>query len=174
MQAIQVSIQGHVPVTPTEESQTDKGIDHPLVSCDECDAVWRSYAVTRCPKCARQVGTRFLLDEQQLWDLVEAVSYLDETATFDPETESETCEFRNLLAEHVQWYNTNSRVTIQACYEALCARDPHPNITFAIAFFKAEYAEAPEDEMMYSPDEEDEDVPYYQVNTQYDLAKPSW
>ena len=86
---------------------------------------------------------------------MEAVSYLDEDVTFHAETESVTWQFRNLLMQHAPWYDTNSRVVIQSCYMALLKRDPHPKVAYAIAFFMAEYAEAPEDELMYNPYKED-------------------
>ena len=127
--------------------------------------------LTRCPVCAREVGTGWILDEDQTWDLMEAVSYLDETATFDAETESDTWEFHKLLSLHVRWYNMNCRQTIQACYAALCIRAPHPKVAFAIAFFKAEYAEAPEDEMMYRPDEDEDN---YVEDSLYDRMMPGW
>jgi hypothetical protein len=100
---------------------------------------------------------------------MEAVSYLDPTATFDPETENETEEFRTLLKTHVPWYNMNCRQTIQACYMALHIRAPHPSVTFALAFFSVEYCEAPESEMMYDPE-----AVIVEENKAYDLQMPPW
>ena len=161
------AIEAEMLVFPTAESQEDQGIHNPLVSCDEGGTVWRTHVQTLCPGCSRGVGTGWILDEDQTWDLMEAVSYLDETATFDPETENETGEFRNLLSLHVPWYNMSCRQTIQACYAALRIRAPHPKITFAIAFLWVEYAEAPESEMMYHPDD-------FTENTLYDSMMPPW
>jgi hypothetical protein len=182
----QISIGHYVPVTPTEESQADKGIDHPIVSCWDCDTEWRSYDLTRCPHCAREVGAPRELNKDETWDLMEAVSYLDERKTFDYDTEYETWEFHLLLQKHTWWYDMNSRVLIQACYFALLERqaslerNPHPKIAFAIAFFRAEYDEALDDEMMYDPNKNE--VPahvvawgeYLDRQKQYDLEKPSW
>ena len=154
---------------PTAESQDDKGMFHRLVSCGECDTQWRADNETLCPFCARGVGMGWVLDEDHTWDLMEAVSYLDPNATFDPETENETGEFRNLLEMHVPWYNMNCRQTIQACYMALHIRAPHPNVTFALAFFSVEYCEAPESEMMYDPE-----AVIVEEHKAYDLQMPPW
>lgn len=163
------AIEREILAFPTAESQDDKGIHHRLVSCDECGTEWRADGETLCPFCARGVGMGWVLDEDHTWDLMEAVSYLDVNATFDPETENETGEFRNLLEMHVPWYNMNCRQTIQACYAALCIREPHPCVTFAIAFFSVEYAEAPESEMSWNPDEVT-----YTEDKLYDLQTPPW
>lgn len=170
--ATQIDIVGHhVPVTPTEESQADKGIDHSLWSCWECDTVWRSHELTRCPRCARHVGQHLVLDEMQAWELVEAVSYLDETLTFynEQQWEHEAWKFRNLLCEHASWYNMNSRQTIQACYEELCKRAQHPKVALAVAFLKEDFTFCPEEDNTFCPED-----PGFTVDAQYDLQKPSW
>ena len=169
MQAIQataitqISIEHYVPVMPTEESQADKGIDHPIVFCWDCDTEWRSYEMSRCPGCARHCGEQRELDEEEMWDLMEAVSYLDERKTFDYDKEYDTWEFHLLLEKHAPWYDMNSRISIQACYLALQKRDPHPKVAFAIAFFRAEYDEAMDSEMMYDPNRDPEEVPAHIV-----------
>jgi hypothetical protein len=64
--------------------------------------------------------------------------------------------------------------------QASLERNPHPKIAFAIAFFRAEYDEALDDEMMYDPNKNE--VPahvvawgeYLDRQKQYDLEKPSW
>jgi len=186
----QIGISGqYVPVMPTEESQADKGIDHPIVSCSYCDAEWRSYTLSRCPCCARECGAQRMLDENEMWDLMEAVCDLDESKTFDYNTECDTWEFHLLLQKHAsQWYDMSSRVIVQACYFALLEhqklleRNPHPKIAFALAFFKEEYAEASDSEMMYNPSKEEEEVPahmldwieYLDRQEQYDLQTPGW
>ena len=154
---------------PTAESQADTGIHHPLVSCDGCGTDWHADHQTLCPGCARGVGMGWVLDEDHTWDLMEAVSYLDENATFDPETENDTWEFHNLLSIHVPWYNMSCRRTIQACYAALRKREPHPKVTFAIAFLWMVYAEAPESEMIWHPYEVT-----YTEDKLYDSMMPSW
>ena len=179
----QISIGHYVPVMPTEESQADKGIDHPIVSCWKCDTEWRSHELSRCPGCARQVGAPRVLDGTEKWDLMEAVSYLDERKTFDYDTEYETWEFHLLLEKHAsRWYDMSSRIIIQACYFALLKRAPHPKVAFAIDFFRAEYDEATDSEMMYDPNKDPEKVPahvvawgeYLDRQKQYDLQTPSW
>jgi len=183
----QLSFGGHyVPVMPTEESQADKGIDHPIVSCWDCDTHWRSHELSRCPGCARHCGAARELNEDEKWELMEAVSYLDERKTFDYNTECDTWEFHLLLEEHAsRWYDMSSRSIIQACYFTLLERQmqhPHPKIAFAIAFFKEEYAEASDSEMMYNPTPYDDEVPahmlgwceYLDRQEQYDEMKPSW
>ena len=169
----------YVPVTPTDESQADTSMSHPIVSCWECDTHWRSHGLSRCPGCARQVGAQRVLSEEETWDLMEAISYLDERP-FDADTEYETWEFHTLLEKHVPWYDMGSRVLIQACYFALLKRDPHPKVTFAIDFLHMEYAEASEDEMMYDPNRTE--VPahvvawgeYLDRQKQRDRMTPSW
>jgi hypothetical protein len=168
MQAIQVTqvtqIGYHVPVMPTAESQAYKGIDHPIWFCWDCDTRWCSDELTRCPGCAREVGQRLTLDEKQTRDLKDTVTALD--YTFPPWDEPPRDhavweEFRALLDEYAPWYDKTSRQTIQACYEALCARISCSKTDFAIAFFEAEYENAPEVEMMYDPN--NDEVPAHVV-----------
>jgi hypothetical protein len=145
-----------VPVTPTYESQVGTGIDNPLVSCFECDAVWRSEECTRCPRCARQVGTRYLLNGEQTDMLITTVFW----AIQSPHgSEYDKTMMRNILIEDVPWYYEDCRRTIQACYVALCMQQPHPKIAFAIEFFKEAYLHAPEDALMYKFDNQEE---YYE------------
>lgn len=171
-EVMQIGIGQRVPVTPTRESQADKGIDHPLCSCEYCDTVWRSHEITRCPSCAREVGTYLVLDQEQTDDLMEALSYLDQPAPFDVETETterEAYEFQCLLETHAPWYRLNCcRMTIQACYEALRARPSHPNVDFAIAFFRAEYEFAEDDEMTF-----DREIRVIEDKA-YDKQHPGW
>ena len=168
---VQIDIGHHVPVMPTEESQADKGIHHPLWSCHECDTVWRAHELTRCPGCARQVGHRFVLSEEQTDDLLDALVELDGDAASwnDDAWDLAMWKFRNLIRTHAPWYDMNSRQTIQACYEALCAQAPHPKIAFAIDFFHDDYTHAPEEEKTFCPE-----VPYFQVDAQYERMRPSW
>jgi len=168
---VKIDIGYYVPVMPTEESQADKGIDHPLWSCSDCDTVWRSHECMRCPGCAREVGSRFILNEEQTSDLLDAVVDLDESVpTWDEQKKDHAMwEFRNLLRTHVPWYDMNSRQTIQACYEALCARAQHLKILFAISFFQDEYTHAPEEEKTFCPE-----MPYFERDAHYDRMRPSW
>ena len=71
-QATQIGIGHYVPVMPTDESQADKGIDHPIVSCWKCDTEWRSHELSRCPGCARQVGAPRELDGTEKEELPRA------------------------------------------------------------------------------------------------------
>lgn len=170
----------YVPVMPTEESQADTAMSHPIVSCWECDTEWRSYEPSRCPGCARHVGAPRVLSEEETRDLMEAVSRLDERKTFDYDAEYETWEFHTLLEEHMPWYDMGSRVLIQACYFALLKQAPHPKVTFAIDFLHMEYAEALDSEMMYDPNRTE--VPahvvawgeYLDRQKQRDRMTPSW
>ena len=156
-------------MTPTKESQADKGIDNPFVGCDKCNTAWRSYTRTCCPSCTHGIGSHFILHEGEILDLMEAVSCLDEDETFHAETERVTWKFRNRLMQHAVWYNMYSRIIIQACYFALLERDPNPKVAYAIAFFMVEYARAPEDELMYNPDEE-----YTVSDMLCNFQRPDW
>ena len=127
--------------------------------------------ITLCPNCARMTGQRFFLEVQQMWELMEAVSHLDERATFDAETESETNVFRNLLFDHTMWYSSECRMTIQACYEVLRFRPMNKKIAYAMAFFEEEYFGAPENEKMFPLDEEEFN---YTADLMYDLQQPLW
>ena len=169
----QIGIQANiVPVMPTEESQADKGIDHPLVFCCACDAVWRTHTLSLCPMCALRVGDRFLLDEELQRDLMEAVVSLD-VDTFSPtqeQLEFQMWLFSNLIREKAPWYDMNSRRIIQACYYDLCTRgETNPKVAVAIAFFKEDYADAPEPENTFCPE-----VIHFTVDAQYDLQTPGW
>ena len=183
----QLSFGGHyVPVMPTEESQADKGIDHPIVSCWECDTQWRAREQSRCPYCARQVGAPRVLDGNEKWELMEAILDLDGDKTFDYNTECDTWEFHLLLEKHAgTWYDMSSRPIIQACYFALLKHQlkyQRPKIAFAIAFFKEEYALATDSDLMYNPNTSEDEVPahmaawceYLDRQEQYDEMKPSW
>jgi len=148
MSILQTGIQHTVPVTPTDESQADTGIDHPLVSCDHCDTIWRSHDCSRCPRCARCVGIRTLLGEDMTSDLIAAVSLLDEEHIARG-PDYTMWEFSNILHEFVSWYDENCRETIQACYEVVRRQPMDPKMEFAVEFFACEYLYAPEPEMLY-------------------------
>jgi len=157
-QPVQIGLQRDVPVSPALENPNDTGIDHPLVYCDHCDAVRRSHACTRCPQCARCVGIRFTpLSKELEEDLMDAVSCLAEDAVFDYDTENNTWEFHNLLMTHAgTWYDMNCRITIQRCYQTLLKHEESAKIQFALDFFQIEYLNAPEDEMMYRVEDDEE------------------
>ena len=150
MQAVQ-AIQA-IPMMPTKESQTDKRITHPIWSCVNCNIDWRSHVEPLCPVCACQ-GTRFVLNEEQMRDLVEAVSHIGmDTFTYTHETwELEMWSFLNLLQRHAPWYKMSSRRIIQACYEALRVSNKHPKTTLAISFFEEQYVYASDEENTYCP-----------------------
>ena len=175
----QIGIQANiVPVMPTEESQADKGIDHPIVSCDYCDTEWRSHTPSRCPGCARKVGTHLVLDEEQVSDLLDAIVELDESVNINDEDEWEETKwgFYNLLALHASWCDLDSLQVIQACYVALCERAlhaPHPKLTLAISLFANRYYTAPEDENTFCP-EDPEEVYRFTVDELYEKQSPSW
>ena len=169
---VQIDICHTIPVMPTEESQANKGIDHPLVSCGECDAVWRSHGRSRCPMCAEDEGYRMSLTACQNSNLYVAMSDL-ETREFYSEAQLDLAmwRFRNLLRENAPWYDMNSRQMIQACYEYVSARmGAHPAATVAIAFFKEEYTYASDEDNTFCP----EVIQYQERDAQYDLMKPSW
>ena len=141
MQAIQdTQIGYHVPVMPTEDSQSDKGIHHPILSCWDCDTVWRSYEPSRCPGCARYVGAQRVLDEKETQELMLAISQLEEEAKFDGINGYDSWEFDSALNQYAaRWFSIDSRIIIQACYVALLRQATNPKVEFAIEFFKAEY-----------------------------------
>ena len=176
MQAIQV-IQAaetiHViPVEATEESQADKGIDHPLVSCGECGAVWRSHGRSRCPMCAEDEGYRMSLTSRQNSNLYVAMCGLEETdlSYTEEQLERSMWRFRNLLREEAPWYNETSRQMIQACYECFLRHTPSLRVALAIHFFKEEFKYAPEEDNTFCP----EVIQYKERDAQYDLQNPSW
>ena len=168
MQAIEPSIMGYY--MPTKESQADKGIDHPFIACNTCNIAWRSYARSYCPSCTNGIGFHFILHESEIWGLMEAVLRLDDDTMFHAETERTTWMFRNLLMRHAPWYDMNSRVIIQSCYFTLLKQDPHLKVAYALGFFMAEYVKAPEDELMYIPEEDG----YTVSDMLYDLQRPDW
>ena len=173
MQAIQVI---HTfPVEATEESQADKGINHPLVSCCECGAIWRAHGRSRCPKRSTDEcgeGYRMSLTGRQNSNLYVAMSNLQHKECYTEEQmELQMWRFRKLLLEDAPWYDSNSRQLIQACYQNASERaGTHPNASVAIAFFKEEYAFAPEEDKTVFP----EVVQVQERDAQYDLMKPSW
>ena len=169
---VQTDIYHTIPVMPTEESQADKGIDHPLVSCGECDAVWRSHGRSRCPMCAEDEGYRMSLTARQTSNLFVAMQGLPYKESYTQEQmDLQIWRFRNLLREEAPWYDINSRQMIQACYEYVSARmGAHLAADVAIALFKEDFEFAPEEEKTVWP----EVIQYQERDEQYDLQHPSW
>jgi hypothetical protein len=155
MQAVQAihTVQHIVPVLSIEEYRN--GIQNILVSCHDCDTVWYWADCERCPRCDRQVGTRYFLNQEQIYELLNSVYQIDEER-IERASEYETWSFGNILRQNAPWYDVNCRRTIQACYELLCEEELNPKIVFAIGFFEQEYLRAPEDRMMYHFAEEDD------------------
>ena len=137
-----------------QATQSDKGIDNPLVICYECDTIWRSVECERCPRCARQVGAHWDANEEQTRVLMYAVSLLDEER-IQRGSECEAWEFGEILREHVPFYDETCRLTIQTCYEALLKQPSSLKIAFAMEFFKEAYLQAPDMEMTVHNEEED-------------------
>jgi len=168
MQAVQaVQAMQAIPVMPTKESQADKQITHPIWSCVICKIDWRSHVLPLCPECACQVGTRFVLNEEQVRELLEAVSHLGmNTFTYTHEMwELEMWSFLNLLQRHAKWYDMSSRRIIQACYEALRVNNQHSKTTLAISFFEEQYVYASDEENTFCPTVR----PNFQVDVSHDL-----
>ncbi len=141
MQAVQV-IQA---IMSVEEYRA--GIQNRMVSCFDCKTVWYYADCERCPRCALQIGARYLLNQEQTCELLNAVYQLDEER-IERASEYTTWEFDNILRENVPWY-VNCRQIIQACYELLCEEELDLKIVFAIGFFEQAYLLAPEDPMMH-------------------------
>ena len=137
------------PVAATEESQADKGIDHPLVTCDECGTIWRSHGRSRCPMDACEgISTLMILDSRQSANLFVAMYQLDliGLSFTEPQVSFEFGKFRALLREHAPWYDSMNRRMIQACYQDMLARnDKSDKAALAIAFFKVDYNWASDD-----------------------------
>jgi hypothetical protein len=177
MQAVQVAEPAQIecsalPVEPTEESQVDKGIDHPLVSCGECGAVWRSHGRSRCPMCGEDEGYRMSLTARQTSNLFVAMYQLEYKECYTEEQmDLQVWRFRNRLREEAPWYDINSRRMIQACYVHVSVRmGQHLATPVAIALFKEDYAFSPEEENTVFP----EVSQYQERDAQYDLQHPSW
>ena len=132
-----------LPEMPTEQSQADKGIAHPLVSCSKCDTDWRSHATNSlCPKCGVRVGTRMLLDKEQLKGLFGAVDQLKliGLSFTQPQMPFEFGKFTVLLREHAPWYDRGNRKLIQACHRDLCVYGGAGlKAKLGIAFFENAY-----------------------------------
>jgi hypothetical protein len=152
---------------------TQERVEIPLVSCNECDTVWHSVKCERCPLCGQNVGVPYILSKQQSYVLLGAVSLLSDERIARA-SEYETWAFGEILRENVPWYDADCRRTIQACYLALLkkhialtddSQPPHPKIAFAMDFFKEAYLQAPEDEMMYKQEDEED---------QYDSDVDEW
>jgi hypothetical protein len=153
VQAMQ-SVQAAAP--PACEPQD--GVQKPLVSCYECDTVWHSIECARCPRCSRQIGYHYLLNQEQTYELLTAVSLLNKERIARA-SEYETWSFGEILRKNVMWYDANCRRTIQACYEVLCEQKIRTKTMFAINFFEQAYLLAPEDKMMHHFDDKEDD--YY-------------
>jgi hypothetical protein len=89
----------------------------------------------------------------------------------EEQMELQMWRFRKLLLEDAPWYDSNSRQLIQACYQSVCDYiGTHHNASVAVAFFKEEYAFAPEEDKTVFP----EVIHVQERDAQYDLMKPSW
>jgi hypothetical protein len=137
------------PVAATEESQADKGIDHPLVTCG-CGAIWRSHGRSLCPMGSCEEGTLMMLDARQSSNLFVAIYQLKLNALFfiQPQKGFEFGKFRVLLKEHAPWYDKMNRRMIQACYQNVRAArwsDASDRTALAIEFFKEDYKWASDD-----------------------------
>ena len=142
-----------------------EGIEIPLVSCNECHAVWHSVECERCPLCGQNVGILYILSDQQKSVLLSAVKLLNKERIARA-SEYETWAFGEILRKNVPWYEADCRRTIQACYLALLRRHEAliaasqsrtlTKITFAMDFFKEAYLVAPEDQMMYKQEDEED------------------
>ena len=157
MQAIQV----------TEESQADKGIDHPLQSC-RC-AIWRSHVSSLCPMGSCE-GTLMMLDADQSANLFAAINQLKliGLSLTQPQMGFEWGKFRVLLERHAPWYDRMNRQMIQACYmnvRVLSACDPSNKTELAIAFFKEDYKWASDDEKTFCREVESGDTSVCFTNT---------
>ena len=144
---------------------TQEGVENPLVSCNECHAVWHSVKCERCPLCGQNVGVLYILSDQQKYVLLGAVSLLSDERIARA-SEYETWAFGEILSKNVPWYEADCRRTIQTCYlallrrrEALIAASQPRTLTkieFAMKFFKEAYLQAPEDPMMYKQEDEED------------------
>jgi hypothetical protein len=140
------------PVAAAEESQADKGIDHPLVTCDECGTIWRSHGRSHCPMGSCGEGTRMTLDAYQSSNLFVAYRQLDliGLSFTEPQLSFELGKFRALLREHAPWYDSINRRMIQACYQNMLACGyKSDKAALAIAFFKHDYKWASDDEKTF-------------------------
>jgi len=143
-----------LPVAPTEESQVDKGIEHTLVSCSECDSTWRSCARSLCPMCGHE-GDFFTIDARQNSQIFRAVYDQEEPAPSYTKQELRDAweTFRNLFREHAPWYDRNSRKMIQACHQSLRLRGgTSRKSALVMTFFEEEYIVAPEEPNTFCPE----------------------
>jgi hypothetical protein len=139
------------PVAATEESQADKGIDHPLVTCS-CGTIWRARQRSRCPMGTCEEGTLMTLDARQSSNLFVAMNQLDliGNSLIQPQLSFELGKFRDLLREYAPWYDSMNRRMIQACYQSVRSYgDPSQKAALAIAFFKEDYKWASDDEKTF-------------------------
>lgn len=142
MQSIEAIHAFPAPEMPTEESQANKGIAHPLVSCSKCETIWRSHGPSLCPKCGCRVGTSLLLDKEQCADLFEAVlcQKLIGLSLIEPQRGFEFGKFRVLLRKHAPWYDYKDRKIIQACHRDICLYGGSSlKANLAMAFFEHDY-----------------------------------
>jgi hypothetical protein len=125
-------------------------IDIPLWFCENCDAVFHSNEPVYCPKCAHNIGDRFLLTDSQKEQLLGVVELIDEHDTYDHDVETESWWFHNLLEKFTPWYNMESRLIVQACWFVIGGKDQYdPKNVFAYQFFQDEYNFAPHEKNMY-------------------------
>ncbi len=144
------------PKQAMQSIQAQDGIENPLVCCNECHTIWHAVKCERCPLCGQNVGIHWTSTEEQTNWLLYAVSLLDEER-IQRGAECSAWEFGQILREHVPSYNEMCRGTIQVCYEVLLKQPPSLKVAFAMEFFKEAYLQAPEDPMMWYPDEQEQE-----------------
>jgi hypothetical protein len=153
MQAIQA-----IPVAATEESQADKGIDHPLQTCAACGAIWRFDGRSLCPMDSCEEGTIMILDARKSLNLFVAIYQLEligGLSFIQPQKGFELGKLRVLLEKHAPWYDRMNRRMIQACYQRVRSRDdPSNKAALAIAFFKNDYTWASDDKNTFCPEDD--------------------
>jgi hypothetical protein len=149
-----------MPAVQAVQAIQAKGIQNPLVCCNECHSIWYMEECERCPRCARQIGVHWTSTEEQTSWLMYAVSLLDEEH-IQRGAEYTTWEFGEILREHVPCYNEMCRGTIQVCYEVLRKQPSNLKVAFAIGFFEQAFVDAPEDPMMYHVGEDELEYPVW-------------
>jgi hypothetical protein len=136
-------------IQATEESQADKGIDHPLLTCG-CGTIWRFHGRSLCPMdSCEEEGTLMILDARKSSNLFVAIYQLEligKLSFIQPQKGFELGKLRVLLEEYAPWYDRMNRRMIQACYQRVRSRSACDKTALAIEFFKNDFMWASDDE----------------------------
>jgi hypothetical protein len=105
----------------------------PILTCSDCDRVWRADQPERCVYCAREYGelsqTVDAARRRALFEAIQAIPLGAQLLAFNiPQFREQSPLFAAALAEHCPWYDAADPLCVQACWFALSEECPWAHI----------------------------------------------